>query len=418
MKPINTLTVNGERFRVKDPDSMDAPGTGENAAVFPGMTYKSGSDKTREEDKRYNEAFGESGLASGMGAVAYARASHASGYRTQTGYPPSPEEAERRPEATVKTDENGNAVYPGGSTGQGALAYGADCVAGENGTLSGGLRSKALVKQSTAIGKDNVVSGNAENSFIAGGNNNSINKSARNAFAAGGSNLVDALDAAAFNRHNHAGSIASSVFGEFNHTPTDPHCGVALTVVGKCNAYENGELDNALFAVGNGQLYWNDTETEANITQRSNALVVYENGTTDLKLSREALASLIRDFMTAYETAIAQKLWPINVDMVETGGAPAFTVTSSATNLPTLKGILEAADIHAFNQTVVLNMRDPSDGTVTTYLCPLVSECINVNGSAVSGTAIFACYAGNGLGLTVNVFDSVVRVTGEILGEI
>ena len=54
-----------------------------------------------EEDWRYNEAYGYGAEAFGKGAVAYSRASKSFGYRTQTGYPPSPKIAALRPEAVL-----------------------------------------------------------------------------------------------------------------------------------------------------------------------------------------------------------------------------------------------------------------------------------------------------------------------------
>ena len=50
-------------------------------------------------DVRYAEAHGYASMTAGQGAVAYARASKSLGYRTQTGYPTSPELAAARPEA-------------------------------------------------------------------------------------------------------------------------------------------------------------------------------------------------------------------------------------------------------------------------------------------------------------------------------
>jgi len=49
-------------------------------------------------DLRLSEAIGTASTAGGMGAVAYSRASKSLGYRTQTGYPPSEEYVNSRPE--------------------------------------------------------------------------------------------------------------------------------------------------------------------------------------------------------------------------------------------------------------------------------------------------------------------------------
>lgn len=53
-------------------------------------------------DARYNEAVGSGSTANGLGAISFARASKSLGYRTQTGYPPSGEYLERRPELQSK----------------------------------------------------------------------------------------------------------------------------------------------------------------------------------------------------------------------------------------------------------------------------------------------------------------------------
>jgi hypothetical protein len=68
-------------------------------------------DNPAETDWRYNEAIGLGSMASGMGAVAYSRASKSLGYRTQTGYPPNAEEAAKRTEAIVKTVSYLKEVY-------------------------------------------------------------------------------------------------------------------------------------------------------------------------------------------------------------------------------------------------------------------------------------------------------------------
>ena len=111
------------------------------------------------EDLRYNEAYGKGAMAIGKGAVAYSRASKSFGYRTQTGYPPSLEHAETRPEAIVQTDENGNPVYPADNVGQAAFAIGADTAALNNHDFAGGWGSVARGQNSLAFGDHNEASG-------------------------------------------------------------------------------------------------------------------------------------------------------------------------------------------------------------------------------------------------------------------
>lgn len=111
------------------------------------------------EDVRYNEAYGTGAMAIGKGAVAYSRASKSFGYRTQTGYPPSEEHANARPEAIVQTDANGNPTYPADNVGQGAFAIGADTAALCNHDFAGGWGSVARGQSSFAFGDHNEASG-------------------------------------------------------------------------------------------------------------------------------------------------------------------------------------------------------------------------------------------------------------------
>lgn len=95
---------------------------------------------------RYNEAVGTASTAMGMGNVAFSRASKAFGFRTQTGYPPSAEWVEKRPE--IITD----GTYPADNVGQAAFAIGADTVAVGNQSIAGGWRAIAYGPHSFALG--------------------------------------------------------------------------------------------------------------------------------------------------------------------------------------------------------------------------------------------------------------------------
>ena len=154
---------------------------------------------------------------------------------------------------------------------------------GENSVIFNDTASNnANAENSIVFGSNNTILQTATGSLIAG-TNNQIEGNARNSLVIGSSNKASGLSSAAFNRCNEANSIASTVFGEFNVTPGGQNSngegkGVALTVLGKCNAYENGELDNALFAVGNGNFYWLNNGIDYDIVRRNNALVVHENG--------------------------------------------------------------------------------------------------------------------------------------------
>ena len=93
---------------------------------------------------RYNEAVGTASTAMGMGNVAFARASKAFGFRTQTGYPPTEEWFDKRPELVGGTNTE--------NVGQAAFAIGADTVALENHSIAGGWRAIARGKNSLALG--------------------------------------------------------------------------------------------------------------------------------------------------------------------------------------------------------------------------------------------------------------------------
>lgn len=72
-----------------------------------GSEYVQTSDGgfVQKADIRGNEAVGSGAMASGMGAIAFARASKSLGYRTQTGYPTDPKYLSERPELQVLTEK-------------------------------------------------------------------------------------------------------------------------------------------------------------------------------------------------------------------------------------------------------------------------------------------------------------------------
>lgn len=72
-----------------------------------GSEYVQTSDGgfVQKVDIRGNEAIGSGSMASGMGSIAFARASKSLGYRTQTGYPTDPKYLSERPELQVLTEK-------------------------------------------------------------------------------------------------------------------------------------------------------------------------------------------------------------------------------------------------------------------------------------------------------------------------
>lgn len=205
------------------------------------------------EDWRCNEAYGRGSVAIGKGAVAYSRASKSFGYRTQTGYPPSAEIAALRPEAFVKTDENGDPEYPADNVGQAAFAIGADTVAAANQSFAGGWKSKALAHAAFAFGTDNVVRGDSSASF--GGSNkvegsNSLSVGTRNvielhnSIVAGADNTVGGNQSIVVGSNNVAsGKTTQAIFGIGNEADR-----IGQTVVGLYNVKDT----DSLFVVGNG----------------------------------------------------------------------------------------------------------------------------------------------------------------------
>ena len=110
-------------------------------------------------DQRKTEAYGTGAMAAGMGAIAFSRASHSLGYRTQTGYPPSAEYVALRPELITKLDADGNIVYPEEYEGQSAFAIGADTAALANHSFAGGHLSVAYATNSFAFGQTVTAKG-------------------------------------------------------------------------------------------------------------------------------------------------------------------------------------------------------------------------------------------------------------------
>lgn len=119
---IFTLKNNGAIVTSAQVRGEFVPGVTERENFTPGsdslsigsVILKSGAEPVTSDgwyapkDLRFNEAYGTGSTASGMGAVAYSRASKSLGYRTQTGYPPSEEIASKRPEVISGVE---NEVY-------------------------------------------------------------------------------------------------------------------------------------------------------------------------------------------------------------------------------------------------------------------------------------------------------------------
>lgn len=137
-----------------DCDSKHRAGNGAIAAGFR-IDRADAPSVPAESDWRYNEAIGTGSVANGMGAVAYSRASKSLGYRTQTGYPPNAEEAEKRPEAMrYEQQSSSDPLYPADNVGQAAIAIGADTVAVGNHSFAGGYMSQAICDNSFAFGRN------------------------------------------------------------------------------------------------------------------------------------------------------------------------------------------------------------------------------------------------------------------------
>ena len=271
MAVINRINVNGVPYDIDDTNSFGKPteeggviltdcdndhraGKGAIAAGFrigkSGAEYE--TDKNGdfvydengepvpldERDWRYNEAIGTGSEANGMGAVAYSRASKSLGYRTQTGYPPSVEEVEKRSEAVTQTDENGNVTYPEENVGQAAVAIGADTVAVGNHSLAGGHKSQALKHASFAFGREAKATQVGATAF---GQNTTA--SGEDSFASGNGCVAGGAASVAMGKDTTTGNAYTAAFG----------VGTTATRVGSlvCGQY-NSPNGAVAFAVGMG----------------------------------------------------------------------------------------------------------------------------------------------------------------------
>ena len=168
---------------------------------------------------RYNEAVGKGSVASGMGSVAFAKASKALGYRTQTGYPKEADKG-KYPEGRQADGKAGGKGYihapstmdssskgrvESGDYGQAAMAIGSDTLAASNNSFAGGVKSKALGNQSLAFGHtcESRFNGDiafGDHSIAAGGKafaTGSYSKAqSQNSFAGGYNSSTAANDAA------------------------------------------------------------------------------------------------------------------------------------------------------------------------------------------------------------------------------
>lgn len=252
---------------INDGVENKAPGSG---AVATGTkkTISGAPENPPESAWRYNEAHGTGSMASGMGAVAYSRASKSLGYRTQAGHPTSPELAAARPEAVTKKDEAGNTVYPAENVEQAAVAIGADTAAVGKQSLAGGYKSVARGNMSVAIGNMLTADGVDSQAF---GSENEVTKKADAAAVFGFRNKV--TSAYSFVAGNLCGTDpekpthCSAVFGKFN-TAVAP----GQFICGEFSA----PTEDMAFVVGNGVRAGTE-DIEDNIT-RSNGFVVYKDG--------------------------------------------------------------------------------------------------------------------------------------------
>ena len=193
---------------------------------------------------------------------------------------------------------SGNPVYPEDNVGQGAVAIGADTAALRNHGFAGGwgaiswannafsfgdhteacadhsvalnYRTKANANGSISAGSGTVNDGKYSiggglNGYISGnygfGIGMKYNILAHFGITSGMENTVQANCAAAFG----AGLVTAA---QFDANGNNINNGYAQTLVGQYNAYKNGELNDALFAVGNG----------TSDSNRKNALSVHKNG--------------------------------------------------------------------------------------------------------------------------------------------
>lgn len=344
-KKMSTLTINGSTYQVSDPEAlsfaveqdladkqkeqvrknigaagMATPDGGEifgdyehNQAGFHAAAFGAESKATGaasfaagskvgksgasadppESDWRYNEAIGPSSTAMGRGAVAYSIASKSLGYRTQTGYPPSEEEAAKRPEAVVQTDADGNVTYPANNVGQAAAAFGSDTAALGNNSFAIGYKTRAYGDRSFAGGTRSEAHG--VGAFAIG---NEVKAMGNASFASGWLTNANGHYSYAFGRGTSANKDYSFAFGMFNTADAD-----AQTTVGKYNAKD----EDALFIVGNGT---------GGGTKRRNAFVVksdgsaffigqvYANGNQQLA-TQDYVTGITGDIETALDSILA-----------------------------------------------------------------------------------------------------------------
>ena len=298
---------------------------------------RSGGSETVSGDVYYTEAVGSASMASGMGAIAFSRASKSLGYRTQTGYPPSAEWIEKRNGVTVKVDAQGNNVFPADNVGQGAVAFGSDTVALENHTFAGGYRAKAIATVSFSYGSDTVTRGNCA---VAMGSHTEANEECAVAFGANAK--AERKWSFAANNGTQARGNCSAAFGDGtvtaqqydengNNILNNP--GYSQMVVGRYNAYENGEIDSALFVVGNGV---KDEKTKE--VTRSNAFIVDRNGNANVagNLSfgsiAETSARKVRQVLTGSSISGVKGSFDGQMFLLNTSGATAVYVWSTNIN--------------------------------------------------------------------------------------
>lgn len=321
-----------------DYDSLMAT---ENAAAFGGKIDRSGSNgdptqkslDTNPDLWRHSEASQPGALAGGLGAYALARASKSLGYRTQTGYAlkkhlkettfqtaegevtavdPSVVPYVLKDGSYAETYEQIMAENKGSLPGQGAVSIGSDTVAAEHNSFAGGYASHALAQIAFVFGNRLKAFGKRTALFGA-----SVVSFCENTFGANYSNTIRANNAAVFG----TGNNTAKQFDENGKAIAgDP--GFSQLLCGTYNAYENGEVDDALFAVGNGN---SDKD-------RSNALVVRKDGgaeiSGDLK-AKEVYANNIANALLATKTGPAIKIDDISPFQTD---ALTLQLTNSSSN--------------------------------------------------------------------------------------
>ena len=233
-----------------------------------------------KEDIRYNEAYGEGAIASGLGAVAYSRASKSLGYRTQTGYAPNQELLGKRPETSTYGTNPEN-------KGQAAVALGSDTIAVGNNSLAGGHKSVASGNMSLAFGANATTAsgsyaialgdGVTASGTSAAALGKQVKATAKGAIAIGTSTEATNTDAFALGTNAKASGQYAVALG---HNVVA--CGLNTVAIGleavTSSATEgqvvlgkyNTPLADAAFIVGNG--------TDTTPSGRNNALVINTAG--------------------------------------------------------------------------------------------------------------------------------------------